>query len=261
MKKLLLASLITGSSFAASADVITFDDSSFNGTPGSEVVFDFIDYDTDLAQVTQTDSDMNGNITVNEEFSETGSTDIVNFKLGEDLLGVDAAYEVFYNYAFSGVATTTTNPITGALELEVVFDNGNSGLYVDTTIVGNNQLDGGTQIASFGLNLGGCEIDLNGPLANKGFCVIDLTVDFAAGYFFDKNGTDLSTTPGKKSAELIVTVQDIFGLNFNYDEIGGTQDFQIAHDGNMTFNVPEPASIAILGLGLLGFAGARRRKA
>ena len=29
----------------------------------------------------------------------------------------------------------------------------------------------------------------------------------------------------------------------------------------MTFDVPEPASVAILGLGLLGFAGARRRKA
>jgi len=260
MKKLLLASLITGASFAASADVLTFDDSSFNGTAGSEVVFDFIDYDTDFAEATQTDSDMNGNITVNEAFTENGSTDIVNFKLGQTLLGVDAAYEVFYNYSFAGMAETVVKP-SGIRELSVTFDTGASGLYIDNTIVGNNQYDGGTQIASFGLNFGGCEILRSGPLENKGFCVIDLTVDFAAGYFFDKNGTDLSTTPGKKSAELIVTVQDIFGLNFNYDEIGGTQDFQIAHDGNMTFNVPEPASIAILGLGLLGFAGARRRKA
>jgi len=33
------------------------------------------------------------------------------------------------------------------------------------------------------------------------------------------------------------------------------------HDGSIDFAVPEPTSLAILGLGLLGFAGTRRRKA
>jgi hypothetical protein len=33
-----------------------------------------------------------------------------------------------------------------------------------------------------------------------------------------------------------------------------------AHNAEMTFSVPEPTSLAILGLGLLGFAGVRRRK-
>jgi len=33
-----------------------------------------------------------------------------------------------------------------------------------------------------------------------------------------------------------------------------------SHTGRLNFTVPEPTSIAILGLGLLGFAGARRRK-
>lgn len=258
MKKLLLASLITGASFAASADVVTFDDSSFNATPGSEIVFDFIDFDADLAEVTQTDTDGNGNISGTEAFSEFGSTDVVNFKLGTDLLGVDAAYEVFFNYAFSG--TVTTNIITG--ELDITFDAGASGLYVDTTNVGNGTFDGGMQIAAFGLNAGGCAIDIApGPLQNKGFCALDLSLNFSAGYFFDKNGVDLSTTPGKKSATLIVTVQDILGLNPSYPSAGASQNFQISHDGNMTLNVPEPASVAILGLGLLGFAGARRRKA
>lgn len=256
MKKTLLASLITSLSFYSSADVLTFDDSSFNGTVGSEVIFDFIDYDPDIAQATQTDSDNNGTLKVKEAFSETGSTDIVNFKLGGALLGVDPAYEVFYNYSFSGFATTDDFG-----NIAVAFDSGDSGLYVDTINVGNNMFDGGTKIASFAVDTGGCSIDISpGPLQNKGFCALNLNVVFEAGYFRNMNGDDLSVTTGNKSAQLMVTVQDIIGLDFNYDVIGGTQHFQIQHDGNMTFNVPEPSSIAILGLGLLAFSGTRKLK-
>lgn len=253
MNKLLLASLITATSFgAAASSVITFDYSSFNGTAGSEVVFDFIDYDTDLANVTQVDTDLSGDITGTEDFSEIGSTDVVNFKLGSTLLGTDPAYEVFYNYTFSGMATTVGN------QIEVSFDvgAGASGLYVDTNV--NGTFDGGTQIADFSLTQGTCEIFIS---ANTGFCFIDLDVDFTAGYFTNVNGDDLSTLDSRQTARLVVTVQDILGLDYDYDAVGGSQDFQLNHDGNMTFDVPEPASVAILGLGLLGFAGARRRKA
>jgi hypothetical protein len=255
MKKLLLATLVTAASFSATAydSVLTFDDSSFNATPGSEVVFDFIDFDSDIADVTQTDTDGNGNITGVEDFSEVGSTDLVNFKLGTDLLGNGgSAYEVFYNYTFSGMATS--NGVT----IEVDFDAGagSSGLYVDTTV--NGTFDGGTQIASYTLNDGTCTIIIG---ATAGFCLIDLDVDFTAGYFYNTNGDDVTTLPGKQSSQLIVTVQDIIGLDFFYSAPGASQEFQILHDGNMTFDVPEPASVAILGLGLLGFAGARRRKA
>jgi hypothetical protein len=50
--------------------------------------------------------------------------------------------------------------------------------------------------------------------------------------------------------------QSITGVNFvdGKAAIGGT------HNGSISFSVPEPTSLAILGLGLLGFAGARRRK-
>lgn len=46
-----------------------------------------------------------------------------------------------------------------------------------------------------------------------------------------------------------------------YDAV--LKEFDLAntgHDGSVRFDVPEPASIAMLGLGLLGFAGASRRK-
>lgn len=54
---------------------------------------------------------------------------------------------------------------------------------------------------------------------------------------------------------------DLNSATVTYDAI--TQEFNIQkanHDGSVEFSVPEPASIAILGLGLLGFAGASRRK-
>ncbi|XPF94612.1 flocculation-associated PEP-CTERM protein PepA [Colwellia sp. RE-S-Sl-9] len=257
MNKLLLASLITGTSFAATADVVTFNDSSFNGTPGSEVIFDFIDYDPDIATVTQTDTDLSGDITGIDAFSEFGTTDIVNFKLGTTNLAVDPAYEVFFDYSFDGMAATVVGD-----EIVVTFSSvgASTGLYVDTTV--NGTYDGGTQIASFGLNAGGCSIVIApGPLLNKGFCSLDLSLNFMAGYFFNSSGDDLSTTPGSKSAELIVTVQDIIGLLPLYPGgAGSSQTFEIQHDGNMTMTVPEPATVAILGLSLLGFAGMRRRK-
>lgn len=61
------------------------------------------------------------------------------------------------------------------------------------------------------------------------------------------------------------------GLNFlisNDTQATGTPSFNQQgqllitgeHEGSVEFNVPEPTSLAILGLGLLGFAGSRRRK-
>jgi len=45
------------------------------------------------------------------------------------------------------------------------------------------------------------------------------------------------------------------------DGVGSTQKVNGQHEGSVAFEVPEPTSLAILGLGLLGFAGTRRRKA
>ena len=51
--------------------------------------------------------------------------------------------------------------------------------------------------------------------------------------------------------------QGIVGASFNGNP---TLAINGQHEGSVSFSVPEPTSIAILGLGLLGFAGARRRK-
>jgi hypothetical protein len=49
-------------------------------------------------------------------------------------------------------------------------------------------------------------------------------------------------------------------LPAGYDVAGGTAMVEGQHEGSVAYAVPEPTSLAILGLGLLGFAGTRRRK-
>ena len=50
------------------------------------------------------------------------------------------------------------------------------------------------------------------------------------------------------------------GLFTSYDGgVGSTQTITGQHEGSVSYSVPEPTTLAILGLGLLGFAGSRRR--
>jgi len=50
-------------------------------------------------------------------------------------------------------------------------------------------------------------------------------------------------------------------LDIVYDTTGGNAVLAANHTGRMSMEVPEPTTLAILGLGLLGMAGASRRKA
>ena len=52
---------------------------------------------------------------------------------------------------------------------------------------------------------------------------------------------------------------DLTVIPTTFASAGGTFDIGAQHDGSLTFDVPEPASVAILGLGLLGFAASRRK--
>ena len=215
--------------------------------------------------------------------------------IGNDILGLGAVHSDFNDMsAMGGINTFTSSPnflhllaegdfgaVTGSylsfgVDLVGTFGPGGITYTSGTLDLWQGYYDGSApeQIMSSTFTSGGLTAGNQDVLSISG--ATDILKDDVM--FFDINGTpvsfedylaayplsdirltiDQNVTGGAAGVAAAVAGSVADGF---IGQVGDVVYVSANHNASLTFAVPEPTSLAILGLGLLGFAGTRRRKA